>query len=257
VKVHRPEGLSKEGGRLIIPNVRASFGRPEAAYLIWLLSRGNEQGRESWEARLSEEGFDAVLDDPRTFNALMAGRELSSAPPHLVFYLLVRHALLEDGVTDRALADYLSALIATFGRAGRAYQIQDEPVEYRYLTDIVAEGDRSTGRRAFMLRAHLGEFALWLSGLFPDHIAAREHRRGAPGIDYFEQLGSNGYRLAARYDDAEEIGLADLYRNCADYFPALRIALNRVADRHIFPATGDRIDRLLRQVADQFNERAL
>lgn len=242
---------------MIVPNIRASFGRAEAQYLIWMLARGNEHSRASWEARLQEEGFDAVLDDPRTFNALLSGRELSSAPPDLVFYLLVRHALLEDGITDRALADYLAALIATFGRGGRAYQIESEPVEYRYLTDIVAEGDRSSGRRAFMLRAHLGEFALWISGLFPDHIAAREHRRGAPGIDYFEQLGSTGFRMASRFTAAEEIGLAELYRNCADFFPALRIALNRVADRHIFPATGDRIDRLLRQVADQFHDRAI
>lgn len=242
---------------MIVPNVRASFGRTEAAYLIWLLARGNEASRLHWEARLQEEGFDSILDDPRTFNALLSGRELSSAPPELVFYLLVRHALLEDGIADRALADYLAALIATFGREGRAYQIESEPVEYRYLTDIIAEGDRSSGRRAFMLRAHLGEFALWISGLFPDHIAAREHRRGAPGLDYFEQLGSTGFRMASRFTDAEQIGLAELYRNCADFFPALRIALNRVADRHIFPATGDRIDRLLRQVADQFHDRAL
>ena len=242
---------------MIIPNVRASFGRTEAAYLVWLLSRGNEQTRLLWDERLREDGFDAILDDPRTFNALMAGRELSSAPPELVFYLLVRHALLEDGITDRALADYLAALIATFGREGRAWQIADEPTEYHYLTDIVAEGDRSTGRRAFLLRAHLGEFALWLSGLFPDHINRRVQRRGAPGIDYFEQLGSTGFRMASRYTDAEEIGLAQLYRNCADFFPALRVALNRVADRHVFPATGDRIDRLLRQVADQFRERSL
>jgi hypothetical protein len=242
---------------MIVPNIRSSFGRPEAAYLIWLITRGNEQNKEAWESRLHEEGFDAILDDPRTFNALLSGRQLSSAPPELVFYLLVRHALLEDGVTDRAMADYLAALISAFGREGRAYHIESEPVEYRYLVDIVAEGDRASGRRAFMLRAHLGEFALWLSGLFPDHIAARVHRRGAPGMDYFEQLGSTGYRMASRFSDAEEIGLSDLYRNCADFFPALRIALNRVADRHLFPATGDRIDRLLRQVADQFNERSL
>jgi hypothetical protein len=67
-------------------------------------------------------------------------------------------------------------------------------------------------------------------------------------------MGSSGYRLAARYGEAEQHGLAELYRNCADFFPALRIALNRVADRHLFPASGDRIDRLLRQVADNFRQ---
>jgi hypothetical protein len=43
-----------------------------------------------------------------------------------------------------------------------------------------------------------------------------------------------------------------VYLQCADFFPALRVALNRVADRHLFPATGDRIERLLRQIVDQF-----
>lgn len=240
---------------MIVPHIRSSLDRADAAYLVWLLTRGDEQARVREEQRLQEQGLDALLDDPRTFNTLLAGRDFSTASPELVFYLLVRHALLEDGITDRALADYLAALLLTFGREGRAYRIAEDPTEYHYLVDIVAEGERATGQRAFLLRAHLGEFALWLSGLFPDHIAARVHRRGAPGIDYYEQLGTTGYRLAASCTEAEQHGLALLYRNCADFFPALRVALNRVADRHIFPATGDRIDRLLRQIADGFRQR--
>lgn len=240
---------------MIVPHIRRSLDRGDAAYLVWLLTRGDDQAREHEEQRLQEQGLDALLDDPRTFNTLLAGRDFSTASPQLVFYLLVRHALLEDGIADRSLADYLAALLLTFGRGGRAWRIEDGPAEYRYLVDIVAEGQRSTGRRAFLLRAHLGEFALWLSGLFPDHITARVHRRGAPGIDYYEQLGTTGYRMAASCTEAERHGLAELYRNCADFFPALRVALNRVADRHLFPATGDRIDRLLRQVADEFRQR--
>jgi hypothetical protein len=240
---------------MILPHVRNSFDRADAGFLVWLLARGAEAAREREEARIREYGLDAVLDDPRTLNALLAGRQFSTARPELVFYVLIRHALLEDGINDRGLADYLSALVLTFGRGGRAYHIAEDNAEYRYLVDIVAAGDQSTGRRAFMLRAHLGEFALWLSGLFPDHIVAREQRRAAPPLSYYEELGSTGYRLAARCDEAEAHGLAELYRNCSDFFPALRVALNRVADRHLFPVTGDRIDRLLRQVADSFRQR--
>jgi hypothetical protein len=239
---------------MILPNIRNSFDRSDAQFLVWLLTRGSESAREREEGRLREHGLDVILDDPRTLNALLAGRQFSSARPELVFYVLVRHALLEDGISDRSLADYLAGLVLSFGRGGRAYHIADETTQYRYLVDIVAAGDQSSGRRAFLLRAHLGEFALWLSGLFPDHITSRVQRRAAPPLEYYEELGSTGYRLAARYDEAEEHGLADLYMNCADFFPALRIALNRVADRHLFPATGDRIDRLLRQVADSFRE---
>ena len=238
---------------MIVPNVRLSFGRGDAAFVIWLMSRGAELERERLEERIREGGFDSVLDDPRTLNAVLAGREFSSASPALVFYLLVRHALLEDGIDDRLMADYVSALLLAFGQSGRAFSVETETREFHHLVDIVAAGDESSGSRAFQLRAHLGEFALWLSGLFPDHITARVQRRGAPGLDYYEQLGSTGYRLAARFTDAEQHGLDDLYLRCADAFPAIRIALNRIADRHLFPATGNRIERLLRQVADEFH----
>lgn len=235
---------------MIVPNVRHSFGRADAAFLVWLLARGAEADRDRLEARLREDGFDAILDDPRTLNAVLAGREFSSASPHLVFYLLVRHALLEEDIKDVVLADYLTALLVTFGTSGRATKPSDDVESYHHLVDLVAAGDSSSGTRAFMLRVHLGEYALWLSGLFPDHITARVQRRGAPGMRYFEELGSTGYRLAARFEDAEKHGLDHVYQSCADGFPALRVALNRIADRHLFPATGDRIERLLRQVAD-------
>lgn len=236
---------------MILPDVRGSFGRAEARFLIWLLTRGVEDARDREEERLSDEGLDTILDDPRTFNALMAGHEFSGAPLNLVFYLLVRHALLEDGIEDRQLADYLTALLLTFGRARRPRRLEQDVAEFRYLVDIVAEGDRSTGRRAFLLRVHLGEFALWLSGVFPDHITARVRRRGAPGLRYYEELGAAGFRMAARFEDAERHGLHGVYAHCAESFPALRIALNRIADRHLFPVKGDRIERLLRQTADK------
>jgi hypothetical protein len=241
---------------MIVPNVRETFGRSEAALLIWLLSRGSEPDRDRLEGRLREEGLDAMLDDPRTFNAIMAGREFSSASSELVFYVLVRHALLEEGIVDLQLADYIASLLLAFGRSGRAFRVAGSEQEFHHLVDIVAAADHSDDRQAFLLRAHLGEFALWLSGLFPDHIAARVQRRGAPGIHYFEELGSAGYRMASKHRDAEHHGLDRVYGNCAEAFRSVRTSLNRIADRHLFPARGDRIERLLRQVADEFDRDA-
>ncbi len=239
---------------MIVPNVRTQFDRSDAAFVVWLLARGDEGERERVQDRLDEQGLDAILDDPRTFNALMATREFSTAHPGLVFYLLVRHALLESDVSDRLLADYLAALLVAFGNTRRAFRPDEQTREFSHLVDIVAAGDDASGERAFMLRAHLGEFALWLSGLFPDHITARVQRRGAPGLAYYEQLGATGYRMAADHTIARTHGLDLVYRECADTFPLLRTALNRIADRHLFPATGNRIERLLRQVADGFQE---
>ena len=239
---------------MILPNVRASFGRAEAGYVIWLLTRGAEAARETAEARVREEGFDAILDDPRTLNALLAvDGGFSSAPQNLVFYVLVRHALLEHGISDRVMADYLSALLIDFAKGKRAYRVEEgDDAEYSYLVDLVTAAEAATGHHRFLLHAHLGDFALWLSGLFPDYITARVHRRGAPGIQYYQSLGVTGYRMAADSRDAARNGMNQVYSICADAFPDLRVALNKISDRHLFPTRAESIDRLLRQVSDSF-----
>lgn len=239
---------------MILPNVRASFGRTEAGYLIWLLTRGAESARAREEQRLREVGFDAILDDPRTLNALLAhDGGMSTAPQNLVFYVLVRHALLEHGITDRTMADYISALLTNYGAGKRAWRVDDaDPTEYSYLIDLISAAESASGHHAFMLHAHLGDFALWLSGIFPDHITARVQRRGAPPIQYYESLGASGYRNAAHHNAAEKNGMREVYSHCADAFPHLRVALNSIADRHFFPAPTSSIERMLRQVADSF-----
>ena len=236
---------------MILPNVRASFGRAEANLVLGLLESGDSAAREEAGERLAAQGFDALLDDPRTLNAVLtASRSLT---PGLLFYVLVRHALLESGIDDRTLADYIASLLVEFGREDRAYRIQPEdPDRYYYLVDLVAAMDGPDGRRQFLVRAHLGNYALWLSGIFPDHVIARVHRRGAPGLEYVEAMGASGYRLAADSPIASRHGLDALYRTAAESFPALRVALNHIADRYLFPARGSSVDRLLRQVSDAF-----
>ncbi len=238
---------------MILPNVRASFGRAEAGAVLGLLSEGEAELRECNEQRLREEGFDALLDDPRTLNALLRRDAGASVPARLIYYVLVRHALLEVGVTNRSLADYVASLLLDFGVRDRSRRIDpDDGQRYDYLVDIVAALDTAKGRRAFLLQAHLGNYALWVSGLFPDRIVARVQRRGAPGLEYYEELGAAGFRMAADARDASQYGLDLLLRSAADAFGELRVGLNRIADRHLFPNRGDPLERLLRQVRDDF-----
>ena len=107
------------------------------------------------------------------------------------------------------------------------------------------------GRRGFLLAAHLGNFSLWMAGVFPDHITAREERRGGPGLRYYEELGMRGFRLAASHRLAEQLDLAGLYSRAAESFSAIRVALNRLSDRLLFPHVNTP-GRLLRQVGDEF-----
>jgi len=224
------------------------MGRDEAQQVVRLLGQGDPEALEHARRRLDEEGLDALLDDPRTLNALLTNDSVT-LPPDVIFYVLVRQALLEGGIEGRGVADYATALVIQFGRSGRAYRPSEGSVErYQYLADVVAQLSTASGRRALMLSAHLGNYALWLAGLFPQHIAHRTQRRGAPGLAYYDDMGTTGFRMAASMEAAQGLGLDAIFQDVADHFQGVRVALNRVSDRHMWRGVGDPVSRLLREV---------
>src|SRR5688500_1552921 len=139
---------------MIKPNVRASFGRAEAELLLAMVGPGGEE-------RLRERGLDALLDDVGVLRELMRRDGISRAPAPLVFYLLVRHALMQREIHDRQLADYTAAVLLDFALAGRAHRVDGgEGEPFFYMADILAALERARGEREFRLRVHLGNFAL-------------------------------------------------------------------------------------------------
>lgn len=234
---------------MILPTIRASFGRSDARHLVDLLGRSDPDLRDAAEARLDEEGVDALLDDPRVLNALLTDESVK-AQPELIFYVLVRHALLEGGLESRATADFVASVVVAFSRSNRAYRpSEDSQEEYHYLVDVLERMSRADERQAFMLKAHLGNFSLWLAGLFPDFLEARVRRRGAPSIDYYERMGATGYRLASESQQAKALGVDQVFRGVAREFQGVRSALNRVSDRYLWGDGADPVGRLLREVA--------
>jgi hypothetical protein len=127
---------------------------------------------------------------------------------------------------------------------------QSDDEVYNALVDLADDLDDPDIRRSFLVRAHLGNYALWLSGIFPDYIEQRHWRRGGPDLEYYEEMGRRGFQLAADHRLAEEHGLATLYATAAERFGILRSALNAVSDSLFFP-TVQTPERLMRQVRDE------
>ena len=93
---------------------------------------------------------------------------------------------------------------------------------------------------------------LWLGGVYPDYITHRVQRRGAPPLSYYDALGAAGFRMAAGSDLALRHGLGEVLLGAADRFQDVRGALNSLSDTLFFPQSTDVIERLLRQVSDDF-----
>lgn len=225
--------------------------------LVHVLARAGAD-RDALERVVSERGIDPLLDDPDTFDAVVQERGVSQLPFGLASYILLRRCLLDAGVENRLLADYLTSVFLHFAQGRRAHRVAAfDDGEYHYLVDILRDISEADGRRAFLLRAHLGNFSLWLAGLFPDYIVRRVHRKGGPGLDYYEEMGQTGFSLAADDPFARRQRLDALYREAARAFSPMRRALNTFSDRYLTPSATSPDDRLLRQVRDDFESRRL
>ena len=236
---------------MIVANVRQQIGRNDAQLALHLIGRASETEYGHAEGMLRDSGIDAILDDPRLLSGLLESRPAMHASYPLFTYVVVRHALRRVGVDDRVLADYVASVMMHFGLRDRAHRITDaDDQTYDTLADVSADLEGVDPKRSFLARAHLGNYALWFSGIFPDYIVGRQWRRGGPDLDYYEMMGRRGFELAAAHKLAGEYGMAQLYTAAAEHFAMLRIALNDVSDTLVFPNTSSP-DRLMRQVSNE------
>jgi len=222
---------------MIRANTRGRLTSADLQLVVLLLSRGSAHRRAYLERRLMTEGPDQLLDTPDLLERLLTVRTMLVPSEALFFYVLVRHALRGAGIEDRDLADYLAALLLDFGQRDRAWRIDwHDDQRHRYMVDILADLEATGGDRRFKVMVHLGNYALWLAGLFPDYIAARHLRKAGPDVTYYDSLGRRGFELASDHALAAEYGLATVLRTAAERFAALRGALNGMSDRVLFPA---------------------
>ena len=237
---------------MILADVRHRLTRNDAQLAMRLIARGDERELEQCEAALRDRGIDALLDDPRLIGALMNAPQGACSSFPLFAYVAVRHALHEAGEDNRALADYMAAVLIAFGTKGRAERVADSDDErYDTLAGLIGDANDPDAKRSFLVRAHLGNYALWLAGLFPDSISHRRWRKGGPDLDYYDEMGKRGFQLAADHRLAEQHGLRTLYAMAALRFETMRCALNNVSDRMLFPNVHTP-ERLMRQVASGF-----
>lgn len=239
------------GGPLILANVRQRLTRDDAQLVLRLVARGSEHELASAEESLRDHGLDALLDDPRLLPALIESRQAAHASLPLFAYVVVRNALRGVDEHDRGISDYVASIVVHFATRDHANRIAagDDEV-YDTLAALLADVDRGEPARRFLVRAHLGNYALWLSGLFPDHVEERRWRRGGPDLDYYDEMGQRGFALAAQHRLARQYGMEQLYEATAARFPRIRTALNSVSDRLLFPNRSTP-ERLMRQVHDE------
>ena len=236
---------------MIQADLRHSLTRNDAQLALHLVARDSAHDLAAAEEALRYDGIDALLDDTRLLTALLADSRAAYSSLPMFVYVVVRHSLRDLGEGERAVADYVASVVVHFASHDHAWRLAVHDDEtYDTLAALLAAASHGDPKRTFLARQHLANHALWLSGLFPDHVTLRKWKRGGPDLSYYDEMGRQGFLLAAEHRLADSTGLRPVFARAADEFPLIRQALNRVSDRLLFPGLHSP-ERLMRQVTDE------
>jgi hypothetical protein len=140
--------------------------------------------------------------------------------------------LAELGVTDVELIDYVSGLLARFVHRDQIFSVRSpRGLRLERIADMLAEAEQidHRGERRRQIYKHVGDFALFWSGMFPEALARRFDDSG--GVHCVTEQGKRSYFLASTYTDtADERRLAPVLRRLSDDFEACQQGLRRVRE---------------------------
>ena len=218
---------------MIQANCRARFTAADFDFIVRTLACSQTDHISLVDLLSDVETRDSILDNPRLVDAILNNCGHLRISSQFYFYVLARHVLQQGGIGDRKLCDYVASLLETFSRANRL-QMSDE-IDHRaqqYISDMLIALTRATPEQAFLLRAHVGNYSLFISGIFHPAVAGqRRSLRGGPDIKFYEQVGRTNYQLVASHAVARRCELDDVFEGLADRFREVRLALNQLSDQ--------------------------
>lgn len=150
---------------------------------------------------------------------------------------VTRQTYGELGIHEESLVGYVSDLLTRFARSEGLYRLRDSagrPLDtiVEMLIELTRpmwqEGGapRVHPEREREIRRHIGDYALFMSGLFPEHVA----RRG--GLAYYHEQGRRAYGAVFEHDRARFRPGAALFAALAAEFPRHAGALTYMRQVH-------------------------
>jgi hypothetical protein len=156
-------------------------------------------------------------------------------PLRTLFAELIQQRLLGTAqLNDLAVATYIAGLLVHFCHVENLYRIRDS--KGKQLEDVgemlIASNPLLDGPSFIYereVRKHIGDYTLFLAGLFPEHVARihRQRTRLDSFVDYLK-AGKESYSVVASFNQFEFRDEAPLFKQLSDNFELCVFGLNLV-----------------------------
>ncbi len=215
---------------MIRANCRERFTAADFDFVVKSLARSEKDSTTLVDLLTDAEARDAILDHPLLFERILEHGAPLHISPQFYFYVLIRHVLKETGLADCATSDYVASLLEKFSTQVQMRSPADGrtgPVQY--MGDMMVALQKASPRESFLIQAHMGNYALFITGIFHERVQSRS-QRGAPDVGFYEDVGRTSFAAVARHEVARSGGLTEVFESLAAEFRDVRLALNRLAD---------------------------
>jgi hypothetical protein len=236
--------------QVIRPNCRIQFSAEDVDFIVKLLGKKTGSAECLIKLLSDPDARDVILDDEALFRAILERPECLRISTHLYFYILVRNVFMRSGLQERELADYVAEVLSEFSHIDRAQcTVKNQPLNY--FVDMLAALQTADDITRFYIRAHIGNYSLFLSGVFPERIRRRAELRGAPDLRYYEEVGRTSFRAVSDHRLAYKYDLVEIFNLLSERFPETRKALNDLGDRLISIGDTDQsVEAILKNATD-------
>jgi len=222
---------------VIQANCRAQFTADDFSFVVRVLAK-SQKDAVSLVSLLSDEAErDAILDHDLVYDSLIGTKGDGTGCLHVsaafYFYVLTRRVLRRVSLDERALTDYVAAVLLGFSRTSQLKaqgDVRPTARSFTYISDLMAQANSCAPEQAFIVRVHMANYALFLSGMFAERVHAHVQRRGAPNLSFYEAVGGSTYLSVADHPQARRSELAEIFRMLGGEFHRVRLALNNLAD---------------------------
>ena len=218
---------------MIQANCRAQFTADDFSFVVRVLAK-SQRDAVSLVSLLSDEAErDAILDHDLIYNSVVDDAGCLKVSAAFYFYILTRRVLRRVSLDERALSDYVAALLLAFSHINQLRAPGEQGPTSRsftYISDLMTQASHCAPEEAFLVRVHMADYSLFLSGMFAERVNAHVQRRGAPGLSFYEAVGQATYLSMADHPQARRTELQEIFRLLGGEFRRVRVALNSLAD---------------------------
>jgi len=160
-----------------------------------------------------------------------------SHPLEPFFHQVVRNSYEGKlGLHDPDLTAYVARLLCEFSESDKLYSMRDaegRPIEE--LAEMERAADPVNGSAASFdaeraLRKHIGDYSLFVAGMYPEVTGSNHRRRHYPSIDDLIRAGKESYYIVSQFNLFEYEQEAPLFARLSDGFEHYLLGLTLVRD---------------------------